>query len=241
VTLLRHGSWSEAWRWLTDGASPGPTGSHPCGHDFAVDVRQALAREARLVDVAALWQTHLAAEVQVLLSGSSSYPAALADGPHAPAGPVRRRRRCDLDRGAGGAGGHRGHPRLAHGQDATTAFELGRDLSRAGVSIVSGLALGIDGAAHAGALDAPGAPPVGVVGSGLDVVYPARNAPLWRAVGRAGALVSEHPLGVRPRPWHFLARNRIIAPCPRWWWSSSRTSEVALCRPLSAPTNSAGR
>ncbi len=91
------------------------------------------------------------------------------------------------------------------------AFELGRDLAVEGVRVVSGLALGIDSAAHAGALEADAAPPVGVVGSGLDVVYPRRNASLWRAVGERGVLLTEHPLGRPPAAWHFPARNRIIA------------------------------
>jgi len=79
------------------------------------------------------------------------------------------------------------------------------------VAVVSGLALGIDGAAHAGALQSGGAPPVAVVGSGLDVIYPRRNGPLWRQVARRGVVLSEYPLGVSAQPWHFPARNRLIA------------------------------
>jgi DNA processing protein len=113
--------------------------------------------------------------------------------------------------------------RRCTGVGAGFARALGCELSRAGVAIVSGLALGIDGAAHRGALDAHSAAadrgaergglgrPVGVVGSGLDVVYPARHRGLWEAVARTGALLSEAPLGVRPAPWRFPARNRIIA------------------------------
>ena len=74
-----------------------------------------------------------------------------------------------------------------------------------------GLALGIDGAAHRGVLDAGGRP-VGVVGSGLDVVYPAKHRDLWERVARRPALLlSEAPLGSRPEAWRFPARNRIIA------------------------------
>jgi DNA processing protein len=91
------------------------------------------------------------------------------------------------------------------------AFELGRDLAAAGVRVVSGLALGIDGAAHRGALAAGGAPPVAVVGSGLDVVYPPSHSTLWQQVAGAGLLLSEAPLGARPEPWRFPFRNRIIA------------------------------
>jgi DNA processing protein len=94
---------------------------------------------------------------------------------------------------------------------AGVAFELGRDLAAAGVAVVSGLASGIDGAAHRGALAAGGAPPLGVVGTGLDVVYPPGQTRLWRAVAAAGVLLSEAPLGALPERWRFPARNRIIA------------------------------
>jgi DNA processing protein len=91
------------------------------------------------------------------------------------------------------------------------AHDLGRDLAGAGVRVVSGLALGIDGAAHSGALEAAGGPPVGVVGNGLDVAYPRRHAQLYERIGSAGLLLSEHPLGTKPRSWAFPARNRIVA------------------------------
>jgi DNA processing protein len=78
------------------------------------------------------------------------------------------------------------------------------------VGIVSGLALGIDGASHRGVLDA-GGHPIGVVGSGLDVVYPSRHRDLWARVSADGLLLSEAPLGARPTAWRFPARNRIIA------------------------------
>jgi DNA processing protein len=78
---------------------------------------------------------------------------------------------------------------------------------------VSGLALGIDGAAHRGVLAAGGgaAPPVAVVGSGLDVVYPRAHDRLWAQVAEAGVVLAEAPLGARPEPWRFPARNRILA------------------------------
>ena len=104
--------------------------------------------------------------------------------------------------------------RRCTGYGRDVAFDLGRDLAAADVVVVSGLALGIDGAAHAGALEAAGrggAAPVAVVGSGLDVVYPSRHRELWNAVGGTGALISEAPLGARPEPWRFPARNRIVA------------------------------
>lgn len=90
---------------------------------------------------------------------------------------------------------------------------LGRDLAAAGVEVVSGLALGIDAAAHAGALDAPGgvAPPVAVIGAGHDRPCPSRNRGLARAVGRAGRIMSEVPPGIASAPWRYPVRNRLIA------------------------------
>ena len=90
-------------------------------------------------------------------------------------------------------------------------MELGSGLAAAGVTVISGLALGIDGAAHRGALAADGAPVVGVVGSGLDVVYPRGNRDLWEAVSAAGTLLAEAPLGAEPEGWRFPARNRLLA------------------------------
>jgi DNA processing protein len=95
---------------------------------------------------------------------------------------------------------------------AELAVELGAACARAGVRVVSGLAVGIDAAAHQGALAAVGgAPPVAVVGTGLDVIYPARSRSLWRAVAGAGVVLSENPLGTEPARWRFPARNRLVA------------------------------
>jgi DNA processing protein len=90
------------------------------------------------------------------------------------------------------------------------AYDLGADLARAGVTVVSGLAIGVDGAAHEGALDA-GGNVIGVIGTGLDQVYPRRHSILYQRVRDSGVLVSEHAFGVGPRPAHFPIRNRIIA------------------------------
>jgi DNA processing protein len=90
------------------------------------------------------------------------------------------------------------------------ARELGAVLARAGVTVVSGLAIGIDGAAHEGALDAGGTV-VGVVGTGLDVVYPRRHDVLHARVRDHGLLLSEYRYGTRPHPSRFPVRNRIIA------------------------------
>lgn len=110
------------------------------------------------------------------------------------------------------------------------AWELGAFLGAAGVSVVSGLAIGIDGAAHFGALqaaetldrgnastlagtdgDVPAAGPIGVVATGLDVVYPRRHRALYERIRRHGVLLGEQPFGTRPERGRFPVRNRIIA------------------------------
>lgn len=164
---------------------------------------------AHASDPAAAWHDLVASDVEVTLRGEPGYPSVLVGDLEPPAVLF-----------------HRGDPSVIAGPrvaivgtrqcsatGAGVAFELGRDLARAGVVVVSGLASGIDGAAHRGVLAAEGAPPVGIVGSGLDVVYPRHQGPLWKAVGRTGVLLSEAPLGARPERWRFPARNRIIVAC----------------------------
>ncbi len=90
------------------------------------------------------------------------------------------------------------------------AAKLGAELAEAGVTVVSGLAKGVDGAAHRGTLASDGQA-VAVVASGLDVIYPRSNEGLWNQIGRDGLLLSEAPLGIKPDRWRFPARNRIIA------------------------------
>lgn len=90
------------------------------------------------------------------------------------------------------------------------ARELGAFLARSGVTVVSGLAIGIDGAAHLGALDAGGGV-VGVVATGLDIVYPRRHVVLFERVRAAGVLLSEAGFGAQANRFRFPVRNRIIA------------------------------
>jgi DNA processing protein len=93
----------------------------------------------------------------------------------------------------------------------SVARSLARDLAAAGLVVVSGLARGVDGEAHRGALDAGGAT-VAVLGCAFDRDYPAAHAELARRIGATGGLVvSEYEPGVEPAPWRFPARNRIIA------------------------------
>jgi DNA processing protein len=169
-----------------------------------------LAAAAQRLEPSALLDAHRRAGVEVLVLGDERYPSALAVDPEPPAVLFAR---GDIDVVAGRRVAIIGTRRCTRsGRD--TARELGFGLASEGVRVVSGLALGIDGAAHEGALkavDQGPAPVVGVVGSGLDVVYPPRHAQLWDAVATRGVLLSEWPLGTRSLPWRFPARNRIIA------------------------------
>jgi DNA processing protein len=180
------------------------------GPEADVALSHRWATEAATTDPAKVLERYERAAVSVHLLGWASYPSPLAADVKPPPAICTKGELCCLVR-----------PRVAlvgtrscthYGQEV--AAELGAELSRAGVVVVSGLARGIDGAAHEGALagwEAGGAPPVGVAGSGLDVVYPPGHARLWARVAGAGGLLSEAPLGARPEAWRFPWRNRLLA------------------------------
>lgn len=176
---------------VLDGAAVGP------------EVSQA----ARRLDVGAMWRAQLRAGIGVIGRRSPAYPATLADDPDPPEVLCTRGDPRVLALPAVAVVGTRRCTRYGH----DLARELGALLAAAGFCVVSGLALGIDAAAHEGALSVGGAPPVGVVACGLDVTYPRRNRSLWERVAETGVVVSEYPLGTRPTRWRFPARNRIIA------------------------------
>jgi DNA processing protein len=170
------------------------------------------ATAARTVDHEAVGDAHRRAGVAITVLGDDHYPRVLAADPEPPAVLFSHGELATLDLAARvGVVGTRRCTRYGH----DVARRLGGDLATAGVVVVSGLALGIDAAVHEGALAAGGAPPIGVIGSGHDVVYPRANRRLWRRVAEAGALISEAPLGSPPEPWRFPARNRIIAALAR--------------------------
>jgi DNA processing protein len=104
--------------------------------------------------------------------------------------------------------------RMCSSYGGQVARMLGRELAAAGLVIVSGLARGVDGEAHRGALEGGGAT-IAVLGCGIDRDYPATHAQLARGICASGLVVSEYAPGVGPAPWRFPARNRIIAGlCP---------------------------
>jgi DNA processing protein len=100
--------------------------------------------------------------------------------------------------------------RAASREGLTAAYEIAFDLARAGIVVISGLARGIDSAAHKGALDG-GGKTIAVLGTGIDVVYPAENAELAQRITERGLLVTEFRPGAAPEDWHFPRRNRIIS------------------------------
>jgi DNA processing protein len=162
-----------------------------------------------------------AAGLGVLCRHRADYPARLADDPSSPAalfvagGEDPRARLTQL---VGGGLGEPAPPavaivgtRRASAEGLEIARSLGRGLAAAGVTVVSGMALGVDSAAHAGALDV-GGPTVAVLAGGADVPYPASKRRLYADILAAGGVaVSELPPGFRAFKWNFPARNRIIA------------------------------
>lgn len=160
--------------------------------------------------------------VHVSWIGQESYPPRLADDPHPPGVIFWKGSLAALDGPRVAIVGTRN----ASPEGRAVAFQMGRDLASTGVCVVSGLALGIDGSAHRGALSAlepeggAGRPAggsiapaatIGVAASGVDVPYPKRHAGLWESVARAGAVISETPPGLPAQAWRFPARNRVIA------------------------------
>ncbi|MGQ0744264.1 MAG: DNA-processing protein DprA [Acidimicrobiales bacterium] len=224
---------------------PGPVPSRRPGTGSAIPLqelaslwhRQAAATE--LVEVQARLE---ASGIHVGLLGWAGYPPVLAEDPQAPEVLFWRGDQCLIPPRRVAVVG----TRRATAYGLGVARSIGRDLAEAGVGVVSGLALGIDGAVHSGALGGLGhrtcdsssgdvgvrpsvrpagsgrpdsdvsrsagsAPVIGVVGSGLDVIYPRDHAGLWDRVAEEGFLCSESPPGAAPEPWRFPSRNRIIA------------------------------
>jgi DNA processing protein len=196
--IAAFGSVSQAWaaspEALQQAAGIGPAIAHAMrGFPWQQMLRQDQARVAE-------------AGLAVIVWGDPEYPARLQAIASAPPVLYLRGALAPEDEAAVAIVGSR--RATAYGED--TARELARELGRRGLTIVSGLARGIDAAAHRGALDV-GARTVGVLGSGLDQIYPPEHAGLAADVASAGAACSEFPLGTPPLRLHFPRRNRIIS------------------------------
>jgi DNA processing protein len=180
-----------------------------CDLDQALDIAGVSSLEGareRLLERADMALADGAAHgLQPLIRGGESYPASLAAIPDAPVvlwtrGDVRP---TDLAVAIVGS-------RTATPLSLDVGFQLGDGLARAGLVVVSGMARGVDSAAHRGALRAGGRT-IAVLGCGADVIYPAEHAQLAARISQSGALVSELPPGAPPLAWHFPRRNRIIS------------------------------
>lgn len=142
----------------------------------------------------------------LLVHGDPDYPQALMDIPDAPPVLWVRGNIALLNHPAVGIVGARNASSLG----TRMARRLGAGLSEAGITVVSGLARGIDTAAHEAAMDGQGRT-IAVMAGGIDVIYPSENASLSEAIDTAGCRISEHPPGLQPQARHFPLRNRIVA------------------------------
>lgn len=205
VAILRERPPREAWTAVREG---------DLGPDLPLATRPAEAawqQAAWRLDPEAWWEGWAQAGIEVTWPGDERFPVALRHDPHPPGVLFWRGEIAHLDRPCVAIVG----TRSATPEGRAVAFELGHDLACAGVCVVSGLALGIDGAAHTGVLAAGDndgrAGPVGVAASGVNVPYPRQHARLWERVVEAGAVVSENLPGRPAQAWRFPSRNRVIA------------------------------
>lgn len=197
-----------AWRTIRGELAPTARMAALLGqHDLGRMWRQS-ASDQLLARVA---ESLAAQHMLVLLSKDAEYPEVLRGDPGAPAVLFARGNVAALRHRRVGVVG----TRAASAAGRHFARRLSCELAAHGVAVVSGLARGIDAAAHLGALDAlearGAAPPIAVVASGLDVVYPREHATLWGSVVEHGVLLSESPPGCAPDAFRFPLRNRILA------------------------------
>lgn len=145
--------------------------------------------------------------IGIVTYGDREYPSILKDIPTPPVLLYYRGKLPDFDREfAVSVVG----TRLLSDYGRRNAFTISYDLARSGALIVSGMAIGIDGVAHAGAL-AAGKPTVAVIGSGIDVLYPNAHGKLAREIVKLGCVLTEFAPGTRPEKFNFPVRNRIIS------------------------------
>jgi DNA processing protein len=167
---------------------------------------EALLKAQRALDLDAELERAERAGVELITREHASYPPALAHIPSPPPLLYVRGRLAEADRWSVAVVGTRSP--TSYGKEA--ARHLAGDLASSGITIVSGLAIGIDTIAHHAALEQSGRT-LAVLASGLDQVYPERNRALAERIVASGALVSEFPIGTRPIPQLFPVRNRLIS------------------------------
>ncbi|PTD18313.1 DNA-processing protein DprA [Sphingomonas fennica] len=202
---------------LIRSANVGPVTYHQLLQRFrrpqdALDALPDLARRGGGREIRVAGRAEVEREVQrvaalgarYLFRGIGLYPRHLAEIEAAPPALIVKGRLALLDRPMVAMVGARNASALA----IRFARQLGHELADAGATVVSGLARGIDAAAHAGALEGG---TVAVIAGGIDITYPPENAALQADIAERGLLVAEQPPGLEPRARHFPYRNRIIA------------------------------
>jgi DNA processing protein len=204
--LLRKWSASEAFARCRSGDLGDVTALLRCPAADVGSLRASLRSAASSLDVEGRWDA-VTRVCGVVVFGQPGYPAALAEDLEPPPVLFVRGDLGALDRRRVTVVGTRHATALGR----TVATDLGAHLATAGVAVVSGLASGIDAAAHRGAVAVDGAAPIAVVGSGPDHPYPMANAGLWSQVIERGVLLSEAPPGAAAEPWRFPERNKILA------------------------------
>lgn len=157
-------------------------------------------------DVEALYRRTTRHGIRITCWTDDSYPALLREVPAPPPVLYYRGQIIETDTTAVAIVGTR--KVTAYGREMT--HRIAYDLAKAGVTIVSGLALGVDGVAHRAALEAGGRT-IAVLGSGIDVIYPGRHRDLAEKIADQGAVVTEYPPGTKPDRFNFPPRNRIIS------------------------------
>lgn len=167
---------------------------------------QALVRARGELDLQAEWTRIEALGVQVLTWADPDYPERLLEIDSPPPVLYLRGRLVPQDRWAVAVVG----TRRPTPYGVSVARELATALAASGVTVVSGMARGIDGVAHRAALEAGGRT-LAVLGSGLDQVYPPEHRRLAEEIAESGAVLSDYPLGTRPEPKNFPPRNRLIS------------------------------
>ncbi|MBK9945281.1 MAG: DNA-protecting protein DprA [Kouleothrix sp.] len=166
----------------------------------------ALRLAQRTVDLDTELERAAQAGIQLLTREHAAYPAVLAQIPAPPPLLYVRGRLAAVDAWSVAVVGTRSP--TSYGKEA--ARRLAGDLAGAGVTVISGLAIGIDTLAHTAALEAGGRT-IAVLACGADLVYPERNRALAEQICQAGAIISEFPLGAKPTPQMFPVRNRLIS------------------------------
>ncbi|MBA2935088.1 DNA-protecting protein DprA [Sphingomonas sp. CGMCC 1.13654] len=187
--LARFGTAAAALEAIPDLARRGG------GKPPSVPPRGAIEREVEAVEKAG---------ARYLFLGLPGYPAMLATIPTAPPALIVRGKRALLDRPVLGMVGARN----ASASACRFARGIAAELGERGITVASGLARGIDTAAHQGSIEAG---TVAVIAGGIDVAYPPENADLQERIANEGLLIAEQPPGIEPRARHFPYRNRIIA------------------------------